>query len=399
MEEEHGTKTSPQLAGPSMIRPRQPKLLLAITEDWYFWSHRRSIARAAMDAGWHVTLASRYGSHRGRIEAMGVATVELPMERTGRNPVRETAAVGELAQLYRRVRPDVVHHVAIKPVLYGSWAAQLAGIPRVVNAISGLGYAFTGGGTKAKAYGTLARLGYRSVLRRSGTVTIFQNEEDRGVFVNLGLVRERDTVMIRGSGVDVDEFHPRPEPDGPFTVLYAGRMLWSKGVGDLVAAVARVKDRGLDTRLVLAGHSDQANPEAIPPDRLQEWQAEGAADWLGRRDDVADLMAMSHAVVLASEREGVPKVLVEAAGSGRPLIASDVPGCRDVVADGANGLLVPVHDVPALADAVYTLGSDPELRARMGAASRERALTEFNESRVTRETVAVYERLFAGVHQ
>lgn len=371
---------------------RRPHLLLVITEDWYFWSHRRSIARAALDAGYRVTLASRFGDLRARIEADGVDTVDLAMRRSGRNPIGEAAAVLDLVRLYRRLRPDVVHHVAIKPVLYGSVAARIARVPGVVNAISGLGYAFTGRSRTARVFGVLARSAYRFALRGPRAWAIFQNDDDRQHFVNLGLVRPERTVLIAGSGVDLTAFTPAPEPPGAPAVLYAGRMLWSKGVGDLVEAARRLRARGTALRLVLAGHSDSDNPEAIPESRLQEWVAAGEAEWSGRTNDVATAMAASAVVVLASEREGIPKVLVEACGAGRPIVATDVPGCRDVVADGVNGRLVPVHDPAALAEALGALLADPEMRGRMGAAARVRAETEFAEPIVVGQTLDLYRR-------
>lgn len=382
--------TSRHRAGSFAGPDGRPHLVLTITEDWYFWSHRRGLAAAALDAGYRVTLASRYNSHRGRIEAMGVETADLPIERTGRNPVSELSAIRSLAQLYGELQPDVVHHVAIKPVLYGSWAARLAGVKHVVNAISGLGYAFTGTDPKARIYRTLATAAYRSVLRRPGTRTIFQNEDDRGYFTGRGLVRPEHTRLIRGSGVDLDVFRPRPEPEGPTTILYAGRMLWSKGVGDLAAAVPLLREQGHAVRVLLIGHSDEANPEAILPDQIRRWEADGLVEWLGRRDDVAEVMAGAHVVVLGSEREGVPKVLLEAAGAGKPLVATDVPGCREVVEPGRNGFLVPVHDPASLASALGTLAGDPDLRARMGEASRRKAEAEFSEGLVARETLDIY---------
>ena len=369
-----------------------PHLVLVITEDWYYWSHRRAVARAALAAGYRVTLASRFVDHRARIEADGVETVEVAMRRSGRNPLGEAVAVADLARLYRRLRPDVVHHVAIKPVLYGSVAARLAGVPAVVNAISGLGYAFTGTTAAARAFGTLARAAYRVALRGPGTWTIFQNDDDRQHFVRLGLVRPERTVLIAGSGVDLSAFRPVPEPPGVPGVLYAGRMLWSKGVGDLVEAARRLRAGGTVLRLVLAGHSDTDNPEAIPEAQLRAWVAAGDAEWGGRTEDVAAAMAAAAVVVLASEREGVPKVLVEAAGAGRPIVATDVPGCRDVVSDGVNGRLVPVHDPAALAAALGELLADPALRASMGAASRRRAEAEFAEPIVVGQTLATYRR-------
>lgn len=374
---------------------RAPHLLLLITEDWYFWSHRRAIATAAQEAGLRVTLASRFGELYDLIKADGVEPLPVRLRRRGRNPWGEAAAVADLARKYRELRPDIVHHVAIKPVLYGSWAARLAGVRGIVNAISGLGYAFTGSDPKARVYGTLATAAYRSALRRPGTYTIFQNDDDRAYFVDRGLLTEDQSVLIRGSGVNLDTFQPQSEPEGNPIVLYAGRMLWSKGVGDLAAAVPMLRERGHQFKVVLIGHSDADNPEAIPPEQLRTWEAEGLVEWWGRRDDVSEIMANSHVVVLASEREGVPKVLLEAAGAGKPLVATDVPGCREVVEPGQNGFLVPVHAPAALADALERLISNPELRVRMGAASRRKAEQEFSEERVVGETLALYDRILS----
>lgn len=370
----------------------KPHLLLLITEDWYFWSHRRAIATAALKAGFRVTLASRFGELRQKIEAAGVETVPIRLRRGGRNPVGEAAAVGDLVRHYRELRPDLVHHVAIKPVLYGSWAARVAGVTGVVNAISGLGYAFTGSGRSARYYRAIAGIAYRSVLGRQGTYTVFQNSEDRAYFVDRGWLREEQAVLIRGSGVDLNVFKPRPEASGEPVILYAGRILWSKGIGDLVAASALLRGRGHGFRMVFIGHSDTDNPEAIPPGQLRAWEAEGLIEWWGRRNDVAEIMAAAHVVALPSEREGIPKVLLEAAGAGKPLVTTDTAGCRDVVEDGKNGLLVPVHDPEALASALGHLIRDPELRARMGAAARAKAESEFAEEHVVEQTLALYSR-------
>jgi len=369
---------------------------MLITEDWYFWSHRLAIARAAREAGFRVTLASRFGELREEIERQGIATLPIRLRRSGRNPAGEAMAILNLVVHYRRLRPDIVHHVAIKPVLYGSWAARVAGVKGVVNAISGLGYAFTGTDVRAQLYGALARAAYRTALRRHGTYTIFQNDEDRQYFVDRGYLRAEQAVLIKGSGVNLKAFRPAAERGGDPIVFYAGRMLWSKGVGDLVAALPILRQRAYRFRLLLLGHSDADNPEAIPVQQLRAWESEGLLEWLGRRNDMPDIMARSHVVVLASEREGVPKVLLEAAGAGKPIVTTDVPGCREVVTSGENGFLVPAHDPPSLADALELLISDPDLRKRMGSASRRKAEREFSEEKVVRETLDLYERILRG---
>lgn len=369
-----------------------PHLLLVVTEDWYFWSHRRPIARAALAAGYRVTLAARFGAFRGAIEALGVRTEPIALRRTSRNPVSEAWALGDLVALYRRLQPDIVHHVAVKPVLYGSLAARLAGVPRVVNAIAGLGYVFTGSSAQGSflARGVLA--GYRAALKGRRTMTIFQNEDDRNLFVQRALVARERTVVIRGSGVDTHAFQPTPEPAFP-VVLYAGRMLWSKGVADLVRACEILWRQGLSFRLQLVGHADEGNPEAIPEQVLRQWASRSEVDWGGRREDMPQVMQEATVVVLASEREGVPKVLLEAASSGRPIVASDVPGCREVVEPGVNGLLVPRKDPGALAAALGALLENAALRAKMGEAGRRKAEREFSDDLVAAQTLTVYGRM------
>jgi glycosyltransferase involved in cell wall biosynthesis len=375
-----------------MTQPEHPRrLVLVITEDWYYWSHRRPIARAARDAGYEVFLASRFTDHRPLIELEGIHTVPLKLRRSGRNPFGELLAIGDLVRVYRSIRPSVVHHVAIKPMLYGSWAARLSRVPGVVNAVSGLGYAFTGRTRKARLIGAAARVAYKTALRRRNTWTIFQNEDDRAHFVELGLLSDRQAVLIRGSGVDLAQFTSVPEPAGDPVILYAGRMLWSKGVGDLVEAARMLRADGRTLRVVLAGHSDADNPEAIPDEQLLEWTRDGTVEWLGRVDNVSSLMAGANVVVLGSEREGIPKVLIEAAASARAIVASDVPGCRDVVVDGLNGLLVPVHDPSAMKAAIGRLLDSPDERRRMGEESRRRAEQLFSEQSVVQQTLDLYQ--------
>ena len=379
--------------GAAAAGPR--RLVLVITEDWYYWSHRRALALGALAQGWSVTLVSRFGELRAAIAEDGVATADLPFARRGRNPLAETFAIARLAALYRRLRPDVVHHVAIKPVLYGSLAARLARLPAVVNAISGLGYVFTAPGIKPAVLRQFAGAGYRTALRRDHTVTIFQNEDDRGAFVAAGLVRRADTALIRGSGVDLERFRPVERSRDVPVVLHAGRLLWSKGVGDIVEAARRLRARGVAFRLELVGRPDDDNPESVPEQALRGWEAEGLANWRGRQSDMPAVLAGADVVVLASQREGVPKILLEAAGAGLPAVATDVPGCRDVVAHGRNGFLVSPGDPEAIADALEALLADPTLRRRMGEAARERAEREFDERLVVAQTLALYDRAAA----
>jgi glycosyltransferase involved in cell wall biosynthesis len=273
----------------------------------------------------------------------------------------------------------------------------MARVPGVVNAISGLGYAFTGQDRMASVYRRVATVAYRSALRGESAVTIFQNEDDRRYFTGSGLVRSDRTALIRGSGVDLHAFRPRPKHDGSCpVVLYAGRMLWSKGVGDLVEAARRLRAAGHEFRAELVGHSDADNPEAIPQEQLVAWTDEGIVTWRGRQTDMPRVMAGADIVVLGSERGGVPKVLLEAAGAGLPIVATNVPGCREVVDHGSNGFLVPVHDPDALAGRLSELLTDAGMRERMGAASRSKAVDEFSEQMVAEQTLELYRKVLAA---
>lgn len=382
----------PQETLPVPVRLK-PRLLMVITEDWYFWSHRRAIAAAAQAAGFEVTIATHVQEHGPLIEAAGFKLVPIRLRRTGRNPIRELLAIAELVRLYRRERPTVVHHVAIKPILYGSVAAAMAAVPAIVNAVAGLGYVFMAEGRKASWLRRLAMFAYRVAFRSKRSRVIFQHGEDQATFVRRRIVAADRTVLIRGSGVDLREFALRPEPTDTPTVMLAGRLLWDKGVGELVEAVRLLKSRGVQLRCVLVGAPDPANPRSIPEDVLRGWEEEGLVQWWGRRTDMPDVLAQANLIVLPSYGEGVPKILLEAGALGRAVVATDIPGCREVVRHGENGLLVPPRDAPALADAIGRLLRDPKTRARMGRRGRKITQADFSSDRVVAETLALYSEL------
>lgn len=377
---------------------RRPKLLFLVTEDWYFCSHRLPIARAARDAGFAVTVLTRVTEHGDVICKEGFDLVPLGMERRNSNPLREIGAVLEIARCYRRMRPDVVHHVAVKPALVGSLAARLAGVPRVVNAIAGLGFVFASRSLKANILRPLVRLGFRTLLNWPGCRVIVQNPDDRRLLVNDRLVAPERLVLIKGSGVDLVRFSPTPEPavgpDAPPVAALVSRMIWDKGVGVLVEAARLLKARGVPLRVLLAGRPDPENPASIPESQLRAWHDEGIVEWVGFCDDVAGIWARSHIAVLPSwYGEGVPKSLLEAAACGRPLVAVDGPGLREIVHAGETGLLVPPHDSRALADALQCLAEDASLRQRLGQAARSLAEREFGEAGVVEGTLALYRDL------
>jgi glycosyltransferase involved in cell wall biosynthesis len=368
---------------------------MVVNIEWYFRSHRLELAKALAAHGFDVTVAASV--ERGEAEAIkreGVRFLPLSLRRRSTNPAREVLTIAELVRLYRRERPDLVHHVTVKPILYGSIAARLAGTPAQINAIPGLGYLFLGQGFRGRVRRRLAMQAYKLALAGVRSRTIFQNAEDRHLFVAQGVVREDQTVLIRGAGVNVQKFLPLPEPPGRPLLMLASRLLWDKGVGDFVEAVRLLKSHGTLCRAIIVGKPDTENPHALSIERLRQWEAEGIVEFWGHQTDMPHVLSQAAVVVLPTfYPEGLPKILLEAAASARAIVATDMPGCREVVRHGENGLLVPPRDPGALAGALGELIRDPPRRAAMGAAGRARAVEEFSEERVFAETLQVYRDL------
>ncbi len=363
------------------------RLLFLVTEDHYFCSHRLPIARAALAAGYEVAVACRVRAHAGIIREAGIVLHPLRrLSRGGTNPWGEMAALNEITGLYRQLRPDLVHHVALKPVIYGSIAARRTGVPRVVNALAGLGYVFSSPDLKARAARPLVHAVLRGLLQRRGWRVILQNRDDAQ---QLGVANAR---VIAGSGVDLSAFAPSPEPAGTPLVVLPSRMLRDKGVQEFVAAAGALKGSGIPVRFALVGAPDAENPACIPEAQLRAWASEGMVEWWGWRDDMAAVFREATIVCLPSWREGLPKVLAEAAAAGRPIVTCDVPGCRDVVRDGENGLLVPPRNAAALAAALRKLLGSAALRSSFGAAGRRRAQA-YSVQAVVAQTLEVYEEL------
>ncbi len=373
---------------------RAKKLLFVINNPDFFLSHRLPIAEAARRAGLAVEIAAPERPSAETIRQLGFRFHPLPLTRSSAAPLSEARALLALVRLFRRERPDIVHLVTIKPVIYGSLAAQVARVPRVVGALSGLGYVFIAQGAAASVRRRLVEVAYRLAFGHRNKRVIFQNPDDRAQFVARKLLDERDTVLIRGSGVDLSQFKGTPEPDAhPPVVLFASRLLLDKGVAEFAEASRLLRGRGVKARFVLVGDLDPGNPTSLPRKQLHGWLAEGLVEWWGHRSgaEMPAVFAQSHIVCLPSYREGLPKVLIEAAAAGRPIVTSDVPGCREVVAHGDNGLLAPARDARALADAIERLVKDPALRRRMGQRGRQRAESEFSIERVIAQTLALYD--------
>lgn len=373
----------------------QPRLLYLISEDWFFCSHRLPLAVAAREAGFHVTVATRVGKDADRIRDAGLDLIPLHWSRRSTHPMRELAALREVVSVFRAARPHVVHQVAIKPVLYGSVAARLTGVPVVVNAVAGLGYVFSSGDLKARALRPLVRAAFHLLLDRRNARLILQNRDDVEHFVDERIVHRDRVTLIRGSGVDPARFTVVPELPGPPLVVLPARMLRDKGVEEFVAAARSLRTQGVAARFALVGSPDPENPACIPEAQLQAWQAEGVVEYWGWRTDMTAVFQQAHVVCLPSYREGLPKALIEAAACGRPIVTTDVPGCREVVRDGDNGFLVPARDTDVLTRVLRRLVLEPDLRAAMGRRGRERAEQEFSMDRVVGETLDLYARAMA----
>ncbi len=363
------------------------RLLYCVTEDWYFCSHRLALAQAARAAGFEVGVVTRVRRHGDLIRSAGIRLIPFEMSRRALNPLTQAGAVGRLAAIYRRMRPDIVHHVAMKPVLYGALAARLAGVPHVVSALAGMGWLFTGSSRKALLLRPVVSAGLARLLARGRIIV--QNPEDAALLQGLGVSRSR-MALIRGAGVDTAVFRPHPEPPGTPVVLLHARMLRDKGVVEFVEAARLLQARGLAARFVLAGNPDPGNPASIEQRTLEAWHRSGVVQWWGHREDVDRVLRQVHLVCLPSYREGLPKSLLEAAAAGRPIVTTDVPGCREVVRHGDNGLLVPAGQVAPLAAAIQALVENADLRRRMGQRGRERVEMEFALDQVVAETLRLY---------
>jgi glycosyltransferase involved in cell wall biosynthesis len=349
------------------------------------------MARAARDAGYEVHVATHVDRHGAAIEAEGFVLHPLNWRRGSFDPRDLSRVIGEIRRLYRQLQPDLAHHVAVQAALVGSLAAL--GLPLAcLNAVTGLGTSFLGNSGKARLARPVVAVLMRALLNRSRSAVLVQNRDDRAEIERLGVDADR-IALIPGSGVDTDVLKPAPEPAGPVTVAFAGRLVEDKGIRTLIAAHDLLASGGHDIRLLIAGLADAANPTSISPGEIKAWSARRNLSYLGHIDDIAAFWASAHIAVLPSRREGLPLTLLEGAACGRPLVATDVPGCREIARAGVNALLVPPDDAQALADAIARLAADGALRAKFGTAGRALVEREFSSAQIGREVVDLYRRL------
>jgi len=372
------------------------RALFVVTEDWYFASHRLALGRALRERGWRVGVACRRSALAKELEAEGIEVVQVSWRRGSVEPVGELATIARLVRVLRQWQPELVHCVALKPVVYGAIAMRLAGYrgPRV-HAVAGMGFSFTSDGMAAHALRRVVEQGLKAALTGPRTQVIVQNPEDWAALAALVPQAEGSIRLIRGSGVDVVALQPLPEPqDEPIRCALVARLLREKGVVEAVEAARRLLAEGVPARIVLVGAPDPENPGSVREADLQGWVREGVVEWWGHVSDIASVWARCHVAILPTYyREGLPKALLEAAACGRPLVASDVPGCREIVRPGETGLLVPPRDPTALAQAIRRLVEDPALRRGLGAGARAVVETGFAVERIVAETLAVYREL------
>jgi len=366
-------------------------LVFLLTEDWFFASHFWVRALAAKKAGWRVVLVARESEATLRIRESGIEVLPVDFIRRRLNPFTEAVFILQLARLYRVLQPDLVHHIALKPIVLGGIAARLAGVKAIVNAPVGLGFVFSSEKFLAKILRPIVALGLRLTLTPRHSQAVFENPDDMDALVAQGMARAEAVTLIRGAGVDIETFAPTPEPPGLPRIVLIARMIREKGVPEFVEAARILRGRAT---FILAGAPDEGNHNALTAAQLRAWQAEGLVEWLGPVKNIAGLLATCHiACQPSSYREGLPKSALEAMASAKPLVATNIPGCREAVVDGVTGILVPPRDAQALAAALERLINDPILRERMGAAGRKRVEENFSDTIICAQTLAVYASL------
>ena len=366
---------------------KKTKLLIFVTEDWVFCSHRLSLGEAAVQAGFEVLLVTRVRNHAKLIENVGIRIINLEHYRGRLNLILELWVLLKLCWIYKTERPDLVHHVALKPVLYGSLIASLLRI-RQINAITGLGWIFISNSKIARILGRFLELVLRYTLSRS--ICILQNPDDIKWIENLQ-IKNPSIRLIPGAGVDIQKFHQKNKiVSDDLVVMLLSRMLYDKGIVEFVEAARLLREKGQKARFVLVGNPDLENRGSVSLTKLEEWQRDGLVEWWGHSDDVAGCYNQAAIACLPSYREGLPKSLLEAAACGLPIVTTDVPGCREVVNHEDNGLLVPVKNSIALAEALRDLLENSELRQKMGKRSREIVEKKFVVKIVIDATLSVY---------
>jgi glycosyltransferase involved in cell wall biosynthesis len=376
-------------------RHLNPRVLFVITEDWFFHSHFLDRAKYIAESGGTVGVATRFSIHEDELKDLGFELFPVNFSRRGLNPISEFLTALKIRRIVQRFKPDIAHNVALKPVVTGTFGELLGRQGVVINALVGMGYIFTSTDTRASVVKPFLSRILKSLLRSKPVHVVIENPDDLNSLVVDGFVRQSQISLIRGAGVDLNAFPFHPEVVGPVVVTLVSRILRDKGVLEFIDAASQLQTRVPEVVFQIVGEPDLGNPSSIPQREIDSWKSLSNVKYLGRRSDIAGILKGSHIVCLPSYREGLPKSLLEALSSGRPIITTDVPGCREVCDDGVNGLLVPARDSMALSNAIEKLAINPELRQAMGRAGRVRAESEFSNEIVCAQTLDLYRRLMS----
>jgi len=366
------------------------KLFIIVSEDWSFWSHRLSLAQAAIDAGFDVTVLTKVNKLEDKIKEKGINVININLVRSSKSPITDLLNIIKLFSIFRKEKPDIIHNVALKTILIGSLGALFNKNTVVVNAFTGLGYVFSSNQLQAKIIRLFIKPVFQLITLKHNYWTIFQNPDDSNLFNSLGLIEPERSVIIRGSGVDTNEFLQATDTNNTPVVMLASRMLWDKGIGEFVEAAKRLRDENSNAKFILVGDTDTDNPMSIPVSTIKQWTNEGYVSWEGHSNNMPETLASASIICLPSYREGLPKVLLEAAAVGRPLVATDVPGCREIVKNGENGILVKLKDVDSLYNAMKMLISNNEMRKFMGEHSRALVESELSTDIINKQTLQLY---------
>jgi len=369
------------------------KIIFIVSEDWYFVSHRLHLATTAIDNGYEVTLLSRVSNHQEFIRSLGIKTINWPLERKSLNPLRELISIYHIIHKVRSLKPNLVHAVGIKPVIYTALSKLFFSVDGIVLALGGLGFIFRSG----RASATILRIFivpiFRLLLAGSNIRLIIQNRDDSQILENLNIAKREKIRLIRGAGVSVKDFFPKKVQNAISLVILPARMLWDKGVEDFVNCAQRCISNKISVRFALVGNPDLHNPESIPEAQLKQWVELGFVEWWGEQDNMLKIYHMADLVCFPSYHEGLPKALLEAASCELPIVSYDVSGCREIVKDNVNGFLVPFKDEAALFVAVLELLENPKLRRKMGEISRKMVIEEFTQEKIAAETIRVWDEM------
>lgn len=364
--------------------------MLVANTDWYLYNFRLALAEFLQEEHYQVSLVSPNGDYANQLHSQGMRWINWDVDRQSVSPWNEIISIMKFVKIIQREQPDLIHNHTVKPVIYGSLAARLTNVSRVVNTITGRGYLFIDNKISTRFLRLLVKMLYKYVVDNPSQITIYEHAADREYFHKQELLVSTRSYIIPGTGVDLNRFSESPEPDGTPVILYPGRILWDKGIDTLIRASQILKQKA-SVRVVLVGKPDPGNPSSIPERQVEDWVNQGIIEWWGWKEEMNEVYANCHVVVFPSLGEGMPTVLLEAAACGRPIVTTDIPGCRDAILPGRSGLLVQPQDHQALAEALITLVNDKNMRQRMGITGRKFVAERFNLQKINAQILAVYQ--------